>query len=293
MHLAQKGRCSLIPRMGRFPFGAMKFSTLSLLPVLVISAACGGSGSTDSTTPQIPAETTQSAALPADNEILQKAYDPLYNVPRDFFVDERATTGRSYTVHHVLDASASYEMCTDDLVEAQALEEADNESRAVSGYYVTSYENERYFEFIRELSYTHDVGNVGEPTSPGYARVFKCSHTNRDGVDRALVDGYAGKLNPDRLDADSLQEFAEYFWQFTFFNVTAKKVIASYSDAPGLRHTLLLAFVVNQGTDNCDRIDVVEWHFDVNAVNGEVTRRFETTASFEARLTGGQPALCE
>ncbi len=275
--------------MGRFPFGTMKLSTLSLLPVLVISAACGGSGPSDTAIPV----TTQSVALPADGEILGKAYDSQYSVPPNFFVDERAATTRSYTVHHVLDASASYEVCTDDLVEAQALEDADNQSRTVSGYYVTSYENDRYFEFIRELSYTTDVGNIGEPTSPGYARVFKCNHTNRDGVDRGLVNGYAGKLNPGRLDPDALREFTEYLWQFTFFNVKAKKVIASYASDPGLRHTLLLAFVINQGSDSCDRIDVAEWQFEANPASGEVTRRFETIRSIEASFAGGQPRLCD
>ncbi len=275
--------------MGRIPFGTMKLSTLSLLPVLVISAACGGSGAAETANQAV----AEAAPLLSDSDILGKAYDPQYSVPPGFFVDERATTTRSYTVHHVLDASASYEMCTDDFVEAQAWEDADNEARAVGGYYVTSYENDRYFEFIRELSYTADVGNIGEPTSPGYARVFKCNHTNRDGVDRALFSGYAGKLNPQQLGPDALREFTEYLWQFTFFNVRARKVIASYADASSSQHTLLLAFVVNQGVDACDRIDIVEWQFDADRASGEITQQFETVKSLEARLSAGQPVICE
>lgn len=278
--------------MGLFPFGTMKLSTLSLLPVLVISAACGGSGSTD-TANAATEQSAQSAPLPADSTILSKAYDPQYSVPPGFFVDERAASTRSYTVHHVLDASASYEMCTDDLVEAQAWEDTDNQARAVSGYYVTSHENDRYFEFVRELSYTEDVGNITEPTSPGYARVFKCNHTNRDGVDRALVNGYAGKLNPGRLDASALREFTEYLWQFTFFNVRAKKVVASYADSSTLQHTLVLALVINQGSDTCDRIDVVEWRFNADPVSGEVVQRFDTVKSIEATNATGQPSLCD
>jgi len=289
VHLAQESRRRLILRMGHIPFGTMKLSTLSLLPVLVISAACGGSGATDAAIP-VP---VQSASLPADEDILAKAYDPRYSVPTGFFVDERATTTRSYTVHHVLDASGSFEICSDDIVEAQSIENADNASRAVNGYYVTSYENDRYFEIVRELSYTEDVGNIGEPTSPGYARVFKCNHTNRDGVDRTLVDGYAGKLNPEQLNADALRDFTEYLWQFTFFNVTAKKVVASYSNAPSLQHTLLLAFVINQGANACDRIEVVEWRFRANPASGEVTQQFETVKHLEASVVAGQPGLCE
>jgi len=275
--------------MGPVPFDSMKFTALSLLPILALAAACSDSGSTD-TGDQAK---TPSVALPADSEILNKAYNADYSVPYGFFVDERATTTRSYTVHHVLDASASFEMCTDDLVEAQAWEDADNVSRAVSGYFVTSHENDRYFEFVRELTYTEDVGNITSPTSPGYARVFKCNHTNRNGVDRALVSGYAGKLNPARLDADALREFTEYLWQFSYFNVKHKKVIASYPGTTAMQHTLLLAFVVNQGADACDRVDIVEWRFIADPESGEITRAFDTLRSFEATLEAGEPSFCE
>jgi len=233
--------------------------------------------------------------MPDNADILSKAYDNDYHVPEGFYVDERAETVRSYTVHHVLDESNSFEICSDDLVEAQALEAADNDARAVIGYFVTSVENERYFEFVRELSYTQDVGNIADITSPGYGRVFKCNHTNRDGVDRSLLDGYSGRLNATQLGAATLREFTEYLWQFTFFNVTSKKVIASYTsaDSATLRHTLLLALVVNQGADSCDRVDVVEWRFTANPENGEISREFETVRSFEATLSSGNPSFCQ
>lgn len=272
----------------------MKISTQSLIPVLAIAAACGGSGPAD--TSNAPANSGSAAyVLPTDSEILGKAYDNDYSVPDDFYVDERAETTRSYTVHHVLDESNSFEMCSDDLVEAQAMEAADNDARAVNGYYVTSYENERYFEFVRELSYTQDVGNIADLTSPGYARVFKCNHTNRDGVDRGLLDGYSGRLDNERLSSTTLREFTEYLWQFRFFNVAEKKVIDSYASAgqSTLQHTLLLAFVVNQGTDSCDRIDVIEWRFSANPASGEISRQFDTLHSFEATLSNGEPAFCD
>lgn len=271
----------------------MKISTQSLLPILAIAAACGGSGSTDSNT---PAETTasQASVLPSDAVILAKAYDTNYSVPDGFFVDERAATTQSYTVHHVLDESNSFEVCSDDLVEAQALEEADNNSRAVNGYFITSHETERYFEFARELAYNEDVGNIGETTSPGYARIFKCAHTNRNGVDRSLLNGYSGRVNPERLDAAALRVFTEYLWQFRFFNTTHKKVISSAGTRNGstLQHTLLLAFVNDQGQNSCDRVDVVEWRFSASPDNGEVAREFETVHSFEATVSAGIPTLC-
>lgn len=281
-------------RMGRASFDTMKLSTQLLVPVLVAVAACGGSGT--ATTGQDGIDPgSQALVTPADAEILSMVYDNEYSVPNGFYVDERAETVRSYTVHHVLDASNSYELCSDDLVEAQALEAEDNRSRAVNGYYVTSYENERYFEFVRELSYTSDVGNIADITSPGYGRVFKCGHTNRNGVDRTLLDGYAGKLSTEHLNGAALRIFTEYLWQFTFINVASKKVVASYASANGLApgHTLLLALLTRQGDGACDRVDVIEWRFTANKDSGQITREFETLRSFGASLSNGIPAFCQ
>ena len=205
----------------------MKTTRHALLPVVaLLAAACGGSGSTETAKPDEPLTTTV-PAMPGDDEIAAKAYDNNYQTPNGFFVDLRSDTSGSYTIHHVLDPSGSYEVCTDDLVEAQAWERADNESRAVNGYFVTSIETDRYFEFVRELSYNDDVGNITTPTTPGFGRVFKCSHTNRDGVDRNLYDGYAGRLDVTALSGTHLGEFTEYLWQFAWFNVSKKKVIES------------------------------------------------------------------
>jgi len=271
----------------------MKFKTKFLLPILAIATACGGSGSSTEPLSQA-AGTLATKPLPTNEQIVVKVYDNEYSVPDDFFVDERASMTQSYTLHHVLDQSDSFELCTDDLVVAQALEQADNASRAVSGYYVASYENERYFEFARELSFNDDISNIGDITSPGFARVFKCSHTDRDGVDRQLLEGYAGRLDPARLNAQALREFAEYLWQFRFFQVSDKKVLASSAESHGggLQHTLLLALVTNQGFDRCDLIEVVEWRFNANTSSGEVERSFDTVRSFEATFIDGQPSLC-
>ena len=273
----------------------MKTTLQALLPlVAVFAAACGGSGSAESAKPAA----TPAAAIPqipSDADIAAKAYDPDYVVPDNFFTDLRADTPGSFTIHHVLDNSQSYELCSNDLVEAQLWEEADNASRAVSGYFVTSIETDRYFEFVRDLSYTQDVGNVTTPTTPGFARVFKCGHTNRDGVDRNLLDGYAGRIDPALLSEARLRDFAEYLWQFAWFDVSRKKVLASHASSVhgSPRHTLLLAMVNNQGTGACDRIDVTEWHYDANTATGEISRRFERHHSFEATLEGGVARICD
>lgn len=274
----------------------MKISTYILLPVLAIAAACGGSGSGDASSAAVKSPgTAEAPALPTNDRIAELLYDNSYSAPAGFYVDERASTDRSYTVHHVLDESSSFELCTDDYAEAMAWEAADNASRSVQGYFVESYDNERYFEFVRELSYKHDVGNIDDITSPGFGRVYKCSNTDRNGVDRTLVSGYAGTLNVRPLQAAAVKDFAEYLWQFTFFPTSRKKVLDSYSSASGdtLAQTLVLAFASSQGAGRCDRIEVAEWTFAANRMTGEIRKSFQTSHFFEARSVNGTAAICE
>lgn len=272
-------------------------SARALLPMLALLApiaGCGGGSGTATEASAEPGPPAQSQTLPPDEDIVAKVYDSDYSVPADFFVDERAGMARSYTLHHVLDDSGAFELCSDDFETASAWEDADNASRSVSGYYVGAYENDRYFEFIRELSYDDDVGNIGDLTSPGFARVFKCAHLSRDGVDRSLLEGFAGHINARPLDDERLRVFAEYFWQFTFFPARHRKVLSSGPSpaASGPRHTMLLAFAITQGTGRCDRIEVVEWSFAADAATGAVSSAFTTVRAFEAELAGGSPRLC-
>ena len=232
--------------------------------------------------------------MPPTSEVLNKVYDPNYTVPDGFFVDERASTPQSYTVYHVKDESVSYELCTDDFTTAAIWEDEDNASRQVNGYYVGHTENDRYFEFVRELNYDDSVGNISDLTSPGFARIFKCSYATRDGVDRSLLSGYAGKINARPLSSELLREYVEYLWQFTFFNVSAKSVLESYGtdSANELQRTLLLGFATIQGDDQCDLVEVVEWTFSANLSTGEVRSQFDTVLSFTAELRDGVPAIC-
>ena len=272
----------------------MKASTFLLIPLFAIVAACGGSGSADSS---VPATDDLSAAPPetSDAKIAALVYDPNYTVPDGFYRDARADTGRSYTIHHVLDDSGSFELCTDDYQTAVDWEAADNDARAVSGAFVSTAETERYFEFVRELEYTQDVGNIDEPTSPGFARVFKCSNTDRNGVDRSLLNGFAGTINARPVDADAVREFAEYLWQFRFFATSRTIVLSSRADNSGVSsdRVLRIAFRNSRGADLCDRIEVADWRFSVDRDSGEVQKRFTKVRSFDAKLLDGAPTLCD
>ena len=270
--------------------------SVSILALVLTAAACGGSESPrNAADPDATIDSSSRLQLPADEQILALVYDNQYTVPDGFFVDERAGTDRSYTVHHVLDDSRSFEVCTDDFAVAMAWEATDNASRSVQGYFVETLENERYFEFVRELSYDDGVGNVADLTSPGFARVFKCSNTNRDGVDRLLLDGYAGMLNTRPISPESIREFAEYLWQFAFFPNSRRKVIGTRAagDDTRLHHVLQLAFASSQGPQASDRIEIAEWRFSVDRQTGGVERSFQVVHDLRATLQDGSPVLCD
>jgi len=235
-----------------------------------------------------------SRIIPSQEEIIAAIYDSSYTVPDTFFVDERADTPQSYTLYHLKDVSVSYELCTDDFDQARQWEDTDNTERSVSGSYAGSYQNDNYFEFIRELYYPNSVGNVAGTTSPGFARVFKCSNVNRNGVDRNLRDGFAGILNVRPLSLGAVREFSEYMWQFVFFETSQRKVLRTYSTElqTTLEHTLLLGFAINQGTGRCDRIEVVDWIFSADKSNGQINKEFLLLFSFEAQVVDSIPELC-
>lgn len=265
-------------------------------PLILLAIAtlpsCGPSGPTRPATDQVP---IADASTAAHDDLLSRVYDTGYSVPDGFFVDERADTPHTYTVYHVKDHSVSYELCSDDYAEALAWEAADNASRAVNGHFVDAYENADYFEFIRELTYPSDVGNVQAETSVGFARVFKCSSVNRDGVDRNLRDGFGGVLTRRPLTAQSVRQLTEYLWQFEYFGAATRKVLDSYTteDDQSIEHTLELAFLVKQGYDRCDRIEVFDWVFTAGKTEGRISRAFRFRYGIEARLEQGKAVPCQ
>lgn len=257
---------------------------VSLISVAVLT---GCRASEEATQAEITTDMT-------DAEIMSKVYDPDYSVPANFFADERAATDSAYSVYHVKDTSGSYEVCTNDFNQAYAWETRDNERRSVGGVYVGSYENRMYFEFIRELEYTDAIGNVVSPTSPGFARVFKCSYVSRESVDRDSRDGFAGYLNSVPLTGAETAKFVQYMWHFSFFWPKEKTVLdtSGQETSSHLEHSLLLALRTRGGSNQCDRIELVDWVFSVDRPSRRMYRQFTLIRSFEARLVDGAPRKC-
>lgn len=271
----------------------MKVRHFPIITICMALTACGGNSHEASGGPTGNAALSPAAPW-SRSDIMAAVYDDDYAAPAGFLVDERAGTIESYSLYHVKDASISYEICSNNFEEARVLEEADNSSRAVNGYFVDSYENDLYFEFVRELNYPDGLGNVGGETSPGFARIFKCAAVDRTGVDRNLRSGFAGQLNARPLTGALLSRLTEYLWQFVYFEASSSKVLASRraETATTFEHTLLLAFAFNQGTGKCDRIEVVDWIFRANKQSGEMSKQFLLRSTFDARRVNGLPEEC-
>lgn len=256
--------------------------------------ACQGGGGSDA--PTLPVTAAGERLFPSDSEILSKTYDPLFVVPEGFLVDERAGTLQSISLHHVKNDSGDYELCTDEFSQALAWETTENDNAPVQGAFTDSIETDKYFEFIRELSSESGIGNIAGPTSPGFARVFKCNYVNRDGVNRHSRNGDAGTLNTAKLSAEMIRDFTEYMWQFTFFWPASKTVLESFTteSTNTYQHTLLLSFLTNQGTDSCDLIEVVDWIFSVDKNSGRMTKEFMPIYELQAKLNdNGIPVVCD
>ena len=261
-----------------------------LIVVLVLTGCTSGGPDTVELPP--PRE------FPTREQALDLIYSTTYRVPSDFYVDDRADTPRSYTVYHVKNLAIReedrWELCTDDFQTAYDWEQADNDRRLIGGVFVEWVENDRYWEFVRELDVSGSVGNTGL-TEPGFARVFKCSYVNRDGVDRTNENGYGGTFNAP-LSLAAASEFAEYMWQWKYWGATTAKVLDTYSEDAGdvYKHRLLLGLAVDQYDPerDCDLIQIVDWVWIFDKATGEITKRVEAVDRFDAKLENGTPIVC-
>lgn len=233
--------------------------------VAFIFAGCTGGGAQTEELP-IP--------YPTREEVISLMYDPLYSVPDNFYTD-RPNVPRGYSLYHVKNAGNYFELCTNDENEALTWEDADNASRVIKGVFVEWSENDRYFQITRELDISGSTGNTGL-SEPGFARVFKCNYVNRDGVDRDNPNGYGGQFNAT-VNAQSVQNFVQYMWQWTFWWPTEAKVLRSYGTNDS--HTLLLSLRTRQ-TSGCDLIQVLDWQWTFDST-GQVERALYHVDRFE------------
>ena len=72
-------------------------------------------------------------------------------------------------------------------------------------------------------------------------------------------------------------------------------MLESFSGDVGSKyqHTLMLAFMTNQGFDRCDLVEVVDWVFAVDKNDGQITKEFKLLYQFNAEFVNGAPRKCE
>ena len=238
----------------------------------------------------------QTEELPSSyprQEAIQLIYNTTYRYPDGYYFDMHDEITQSYTLYQVKDFSNSYELCTDNELEAIRLEQEDNDRRVVNGQFITYTQNERYFEFVRELDVSGSIGNTGL-TEPGFARIYKCSYVNRSGVDRNDFNGYGGIMNAD-LSEQVVREFVQYTNFFTFWWPRTAKTLQFNSEENNdeFIHALLLGLRTNQGTGKCDLIQLFDWRWTVSKSTGDMERELYNVDQFEADLINGVPTICE
>ena len=263
--------------------------------VLVLSSCGGGGGGGDS------AASAPSAAAPvrpveqSDFQIATAIYEGSARTPFGFYSESPPSGHANVATMHVKNTdidpnvagtAAQFELCTNDWNEALNWSEASAHNAAQYADLVATNDDTRYFEFGRVRS--------GTPTMYEQARIYKCAYLNRSAANLRAKTGAAGQLNIRPLSADELRHLSEYLWQFTTYNNFGNVVLKS-SGANGatLEHTLHIATLARGGTsESCDRIDVLAWRHQVNAVTGAVTLDVQTLWSFGARESAGIAQLC-
>lgn len=260
---------------------------LHIAALLVMLAACGGSGSE----PVAVADDT--LALPADQEILSKVYADAPQVPAGFHEDRAAQTAAPFTLYHVKtqdldpDAATHHELCTDDIVTAIEWSDAANARRAHAGVVLSAVETNEYFEVVRTLEGLSDW--------VGYERVFKCAYVDRSATDLRTPGGPAGRLNRAPRSADELKTLSEYLWQFSTWNNPGHAVLASQGSGAGaaLGHTLTLAALTpGAGANGCDRVTVSDWTFDLDVTSGDLLASLTEVMAFDSRHDGVTAQRC-
>ena len=186
MHLAQESRRGLKPQCSGREWARPGSATMTTdrnvprhwIPLLValLAAACGSSGSTDAAR-RLRARRGRGAD-DADRRSPARSTTPPTAFPTASLSTCVPTTWAATPSTTSSTRSQSFELCSDDLVEAQAWEDCGQCVARRQRLLRDVDRDARYFEIVRELAYDNDVGNINSPTTPGFGRVFKCEHTN-------------------------------------------------------------------------------------------------------------------
>ena len=269
---------------------------VAVLTATIATSSCGGGGGASA--PSAPSHVAPAPTVSTrpvtqtDIEIAKTIYSGTPRTPAGFYVDPAPNDEFVATEHlknsDIEDQSGpEHELCTDDWNQALSWSEVHAQDAQSYSDLVETNDETRFFEFGRT--------RASDPEFYVRQRVFKCSYVDRAAVDLRAPEGAAGLLNLRPLTAAELKTLSEYLWTFTEFNNFGSAVLESSgaSASNSFSHSLYIASLERDGVSNdCDRIDVLEWKHSVDSSTGALTLNVGTVLSFGARETSGAVELC-
>ena len=254
--------------------------------------ACGGGGSTESTSAPTLASATVRVVDTSDVEIAQALYADDHRTPAGFLADPAPLMDGYVATSHLkntdlpgISAATQYELCADDWV--VALGWSDQSANALSAStLIETNGTPHYHEFLRV--------RTGSPQGYLRTRVYRCAYLDRSSIDLRTSSASAGQFNLRPLTAPALQELVEYLWRFTSYNNYGNVVLKSSASATDteLKHTLVIASFDTSAPSNCDHVSVIGWSYAVNRQTGALTRSSEPLWDFGVRRNAGWVELC-
>ena len=281
----------------------MNTRSLVLLLSLTTLAACGGGGGASSPPPvnsqppaPPPVTLQEPSASAADLSLADRLYKGNERTPSGFDVETRpANVAGTVSTRHLRNTDLAagpqslgptYEVCTNDM--SQALDWSEHQA-SWQGQYSDLVE-------IRSDSHLFEVVRVprADVTAMVRHRVFRCDYVDRAGSDLRSDSGAAGLMNQRPLDADELENLAEYLWQFTTFNNSDYAVQSSVTNTSGdsIVQTIRMGQLVRGTNGGCDTVQLVDWTHTLNAADGSLSRTLTPVRSFGVKSAGGVAQSC-
>ena len=281
----------------------MNTRSLVLLLSLTTLAACGGGGGASSPPPvnsqppaPPPVTLQEPSASAADLSLADRLYKGNERTPSGFDVETRpANVAGTVSTRHLRNTDLAagpqslgptYEVCTNDM--SQALDWSEHQA-SWQGQYSDLVE-------IRSDSHMFEVVRVprADVTAMVRHRVFRCDYVDRAGSDLRSDSGAAGLMNQRPLNADELENLAEYLWQFTTFNNSDYAVQSSVTNTSGdsIVQTIRMGQLVRGTNGGCDTVQLVDWTHTLNAADGSLSRTLTPVRSFGVKSAGGVAQSC-
>ena len=252
--------------------------------VVLLLSACGSSADNSS----------------ADEAVNMKIAKALYfdlKTPAGFY-KESFQDDVFYSISHIKntslipvidrDESSSYELPSDDFVEALTWSDTAAEYQLSHEQLIDNTETWLYHQFTRF--------NPDYPQFINMHRVFKTSVLVRNGVVRSEEDSaYRGRITMLDLTAEKVRQIVEYLWTFTLSNNYSNAVISSYTTETenSFVHIMEQAKLDFSYSESCDLIKLYEIRYTVPKDSGFIWKEKTLMREFSAKRTGDYLEICE